>query len=318
MPCEAAEPWLSVVMPLHHGDVWLEQTLASVASQDCTGIEFIAYDSSTDQGSRSIADRFAGRLDMRYRAMPDVKSWTAKTNLAVAAARAPYVALLHQDDLWLPGRVEAVRASIAAHPEAVLHLSPAWIIDSRSRKLGRWRCPLPAGAVEPQMLAERLLVQNFVAIPAPIIRRDAWSAVGGLEESLWYTGDWDLYLKLTGMGSAAYCPHPTTAFRVHGSSLTVTGSRDEKAFAEQLTTVIHQHLERAAPERRSRIRETALTSAQINCALAATASGDRGQLAAAALRLLRLKPSELIRYFHCSRIAERIWPRMRARLAGSF
>jgi glycosyltransferase involved in cell wall biosynthesis len=305
-------------MPVHQGARWLEETLASVAAEECSGIELIIGDSSEDLECAAIVRRYTDRLDIDYRHCPDVKSWTRKTNQAAMRARAPHIAMLHQDDLWLPGRTGIVRAAIASHPEASLVLTASQIIDEHNRPLGLWRCPLPAGTVTSELLLERLLVQNFVAIPAPIIRRDAWSAVGGLDESLWYTPDWDLYLKLAQQGVTVYRPEATTAFRIHSSSLTVTGSRNRADFTEQMLTVVHRHIGAVAPERRDATLKRALASCTINDSLAAAALGAKAELLRAGAALFRLTPVEAARYFRDSRIFERVWPRLRARVAGAF
>jgi glycosyltransferase involved in cell wall biosynthesis len=311
-------PWLSVAMPVHDGERWLEPTLASAAAEDCRGIEFILIDSSAGAGCRAIADSFAGRLDIRYQHRRDVLPWTAKTNLAVQQARAPHVAMLHQDDLWLSGRVADVRRAIEEHPDAALMLNPSQIVDQDGRELGIWRCPLPAARPLPaESLAARLLVQNFVAIPAPVVRRDAWIAAGGLDEALWYTADWDLYLKLARQGAAVYRDSVTTAFRIHGGSLTVKGSANKADFADQMARVIDRHIDLAPPATREAIRRRALASTAVNCALAEAMGGNARALVGAFLSLLRLGPVGAYRYVRDSRIIDRALPRLRARFAGA-
>jgi len=95
-----------------------------------------------------------------------------------------------------------------------MHLHPCYIIDDAARRLGLWRCPLPAGEspVPAQMLIERLLVQNFIGIPAPTIRCDAFLSVQGLDDALWYTADWDLYLRLAAIGSVILPLEPVSVF----------------------------------------------------------------------------------------------------------
>lgn len=311
--------WLTVAMPVHNGGEWLAQALESAASQDCRGIEFLLIDSSDDRGCEAIAARLADRLSIRYQHRPDLLRWTAKTNLAAKQASAPHMAMLHQDDLWLNGRVDDMRTAIAESGDAVLLLNPSRIVDQSGRHLGNWRCPLPANrSLAAGELAERLLVQNFVAIPAPIIRRDAWIAAGGLDDSLWYTADWDLYLKLARVGSTVYRKSFTTAFRVHGGSLTVKGSADRAGFASQMARVIDRHIDLAPIAEQAAIWRRAIASTEVNCALAQAASGNALQLSAAISSLLRLGPAETWRYLHDSRIFERALPRLRARLAGGW
>lgn len=306
-------------MPVHNGGRWLRETLASAAAQDCLGIEFLLIDSSDDETCERITAEFRPLLDIRYQRRPDITLWTAKTNLAAHQARAPHCAMLHQDDLWLPDRVADMRAAIAASPGAALLLNPSYIIDQHSRRLGLWRCPLPAGRwLSASQLAERLLVQNFVAIPAPVIRREAWLAAGGMDETLWYTADWDLYLKVARHGSTVYRTAATTAFRVHSGSLTVTGSANAKDFISQMNRVIEQHLDLAPVASRDSVHKRAVTSVKVNCALAEGLAGRLGLLPNALLSLLGLGPIGLVRYFRDSRIIERVAPRLRARLARVF
>lgn len=302
-------------MPIHNGGRWLRETLAGAAAQDCTGIEFLLFDSSDGDECERIAAEFRSVLDLHYDRRRDLKPWTAKTNLAARRARAPHFSMLHQDDLWLPGRVEDMRAAIAADPAAVLQLNPSYIVDQASRRLGLWRCPLPAvGDVPPAALAERLLVQNFVAVPAPIIRRDAWLAAGGMDDSLWYTADWDLYLKVARQGSTRYRRSATTAFRVHGSSLTVTGSADIHDFSTQMLAVVDRHIDLIPEGTRRSVRRMALTSVQVNAALARVLAGGFELVPTALVGLARLGPSGIWRYLRYSRLRERVWPRVRARV----
>lgn len=309
---------MSVVLPVHQGEAWLSETLESVAAEDSSGIELIIRDSSPHTRCGDIVRAFGERLRIDYQHCPDVVSWTAKTNEAVAAAGAPHVSMLHQDDLWLPGRAAVVHAAIGAHPEAVLLLNPSRIIDGNSRALGLWRCPLRPGLVDRQVLLDRLLVQNFVAIPAPVIRRDAWLAIGGMDESLWYTPDWDLYLKLSGYGPAFYSDEVTTAFRIHSTSQTVTGSRNRVDFEAQMTGVLERHIGAATPSLRHRIRKVALASVTINVSLAAAADGDRREMVKVIRSFFGLSPAQLFHYLRDSRIAERVLPRLQAKLAGIF
>src|ERR1700679_1634146 len=98
-----SEPWLSVVIPTHNGARWFSRTLQALADQDDTQFECIVVDSSSDE-TLEVAAGFSSKLCIRTHRRPDLLSWTAKTNFAVSQAQARYVCMLHQDDLWGPGR----------------------------------------------------------------------------------------------------------------------------------------------------------------------------------------------------------------------
>jgi len=313
------KPWLSVAMPVHDGERWLPLTLQSAAAQDCSGIEFIILDSTPGDGCKEVVSRFADRLHIHYDHVPEINSWPAKTNLAVERALAGHVAMLHQDDLWEPQRAAAAREAILAAPDAVLFLNPSRIVDEHGRPLGLWRCPLPADRLlDGRKVAERLLVQNFVAIPAPVVNRRAWLDCGGMDEALWYTADWDLYLKLLARGPAFYSRTPSTAFRVHGSSLTVSGSRERPDFRQQMQQVFDRHSHLVPASELPRIRRRANASIAVNCALAQASAGSAKALLRAMAEVLSLGPAQALAYVRDSRVLERALPRLRARLAGSF
>lgn len=311
----AAAPWLSVIIPSHNGERWLAAALQSVVDQREPGIEVILLDSSAAPTSIEIAGRFHGELDIRIERRPDLLPWPAKTDAGAAMARAPWLCMLHQDDLWLPGRAAALRRWLAADPAAAMHLHPARIIDDAGRRLGLWRCPLSPGAVPGQLLLGRLLVQNFIATPAPVIRRDAYLRVGGMDATLWYTADWDLYLKLLDAGEVHYHDDALVSYRIHGSSLTSSGSRGLEDFRRQMQTVLDRHIGKLCTRQRQ-TRRLAQASIDINVALAAASRGSLIPLLRALATLLALGPLQVRRYLHYSRIIERAYPRLRARLAG--
>ncbi|MCE7797471.1 glycosyltransferase [Sphingobium sufflavum] len=311
-----AQPWLSVILPVHGGARYLAATLDSVRAQRTDGIEFLLYDSSPDTACRDIAARYAADLDLRHIAVQDVLPWPEKTDLGVAQAAAPHVAMLHQDDLWLAGHVDAIRASIAAAPDAVMHVAASRLVDDRGRDIGQWSPPFAPGLLPGALFGRRLIVQNFLAIPSPVVRRDAWLAVGGMDHALWYTGDWDLYLKLARTGPIAVRARATTAFRVHGQSLTMTGSRDADALRGQFDRVLERHGPEFGLNRDRRLRARAMASVDINCGLAGTAAGQGGSLWPTLRRFLGLGPVDALRYLYESRILERAAPRLRARLCG--
>ena len=201
----------------------------------------------------------------------------------------------------------------------MLHLAPTAIVDGRGRHIGKWRCPLPRGQILPkELLIERLLVQNFVSVPAPIFRRDAWLACGGMDDELWYTPDWDIWLKLAAAGPVVYDEDYTTGFRVHGSSLTITGSRDGHEFRSQMEIVLDRHLGRIPMNIRTRVERAARASINVNVSLAAASAGTLNTLPRAAANVLSLGPRGMKRYLRDSRLWERLMPRLRSRISGDF
>lgn len=311
------KPWLTVVIPVHDGERWLGETFDSLVAQSSSGIEYLVVDSSPGDGTARLSSSYSDRLDLHILRRPDLGHWRAKTNFGFAQARAEHVAMLHQDDIWLPGRAAHLKAWLADTPQAAMHLHPSQVIDASGRAIGIWRCPLPSGnaPLEPGLLLRKLMVQNFIAVPAPVIRRDAFMAVGGIRDDLWYTGDWDLYLKIARHGDTVYHADVLTGFRVHGQSMTVSGSRDAADFEAQMRIVLAAHADFLPAAGRAGILRKAEASIRVNTGLAAASRGSASALLRTFLVILSLGP-HLPSFLHDTRLIDRVLPRLRAGLIG--
>ncbi len=310
--------WLSVVIPSYRGQRWIDAALTSIALERAEGVEVLLVDAGPSSETRDKAAAYTERIRIRIFDRSDLQSWQAKTNFGVTAAAATHVCWLGVDDVWLPGRADKVRAWIGDAPHAALQLAPAAFIDGGGRRLGRWRCPLPPERdLQSAFVTGRLLVQNFIAAPAPVFRRDAWIACGGADESLTYTADWDIWLKLAALGPVRYRDAVTVGFRIHPASLTVTESLDAVDFRRQMDTVLARHLPDLALAARSGTRRVAQVSIAVNVGLAAAARGRYRGLLTAAFDLVCLGPFGMWRYWRDSRIADRLLPRLKARWAGA-
>ena len=311
-------PWLTVVMPVHMGAAHLPATLASVAAEHPAGVEFRLYNSGADDGAaRRVAEAFGDRLDIVWTEAPELKPWTAKTNRGVEEARAPFATMLHQDDLWLPGHFAALKAAVAAmaDPAVAMSIGPARFAGPAGEDLGPWHLPFAPGRHAGADVARTLLVQNSMAILAPVFRADAYRAAGGLDD-LWYTADWDVWLKLAQAGAVDVRAGATVAFRVHGGSLTMTGSRDSAAFRAQHDAVLARHMPALAPLPRG-LAARARAGVEVNCALAEAANGAPAKLLSAAAALARLGPWGAVRFLRESRLIDRLRPRLRLKAKGA-
>jgi GT2 family glycosyltransferase len=301
-------------MPTYNGAAYLDTALQSVGRQADDAVEIIAIDDGSTDQTVNILNRYAQRLRLRVETRGRVGNWVANTNHALRLASADHACFLHQDDFWLPGRLRALRPLLDRWGGAVMLLHPAQYVDARGRFLGPWRCPLSAGLHSSGRMVERLLVQNFIAIPSPIFSRQAALDVGGLDEGLWYTADWDFWLKLAAKGHTAYHAKPLSAFRVHGASQTMSCTTWADEMRRQLDVVLNRHLplwQEAGPDR-GEIGAVARLSVEMNQALAAGVGGSGQHLWHLARRFLDLGMSGCHRYLRDSRIVERVLARLRA------
>jgi glycosyltransferase involved in cell wall biosynthesis len=307
------QPWLSVIIPTYNGSKYLTAALNSVVVQQDDRLECVVIDDGSTDNTLAIVKSFQDRLRIKLITKARAGNWVVNTNYALTEASGEYACFLHQDDLWLEGRLEQIEKAIAAYPQASLYLHDSVFIDERGKPLGLWSCPLASKRriISAEEMSEKLLVQNFVAIPAPVFKRSAAIETGGLNDQLWYTADWDFWLKLAALGDTCYIPKPLAAFRVHSDSQTIRRSSSVAEFRQQMRSVVDKHL---APKSNRQVSKVAFFSTEVNTTLAAIVHGESTNLLKLALDFAWLGPTGWWRYWQDSRIQERIAARLKAKL----
>jgi glycosyltransferase involved in cell wall biosynthesis len=309
-------PLISVLLPTHNGVAFLPHALESLCAQEAgEALDVVAVDDGSTDGTVALLERYASRLPITIIARR-ARNWVENTNLALERSRGAYVSLLHQDDGWLPGRHGRLASAAAAHPDVPVIISDALFVNDAGRPVGPWRGPWKRKerTLAPADWFAPLLVQNFLAIGAPLVRRDALVEAGGLDASLRYAADWKLWLSLAAKHPARYLPGPMVEFRVHGEAQTLVIARDPGEFERQLNGVLEEALRRVPPgvDRLARWVSLARFSVTINCTASARAVGRAAPLRPLASQAWRLGPAGVLAYLRYSRLIERSVARLRA------
>ncbi|MFZ2164000.1 MAG: glycosyltransferase [Propionibacteriaceae bacterium] len=105
-------PVVSVCMATWNGAAWVEEQLQSILDQLAPTDEIVVVD---DASSDDTCDVVAAVGDPRIRLVTRSDNWgyVRTFEQALGLARGEYLLLADQDDVWLPGRVEAMVAALA-------------------------------------------------------------------------------------------------------------------------------------------------------------------------------------------------------------
>ena len=304
-------------MPTYNGERFVEAALESIRGEyrDWVdgGIELVIVDDGSTDQTLKIVRGYADALPIRLMTPGRLGNWVAATNLGLREATGDWACFLHQDDLWLPGRLKRLRGEMESH-RGPLIIHNAMYVGPDGRQLGPWTCPFPeTSAIPSNKFIERLLVQNFIAIPSPVFRRDAVVDSGGLDEGLWFSADWDLWLRLGALGPVCFIAEMLSGFRVHPASQTAARKLQPNEWEQQLTTVLARHLDSwpITGTLRASVEQVAMASIAVNSALSGASRGESVKPAAVLFLLLALGPRGWRRYFRDSRIVERVRSRLK-------
>ena len=311
-------PWLSVLIPTYNGETYLAFTLDSILKQRDTSIECIVVDDGSTDATLSIIETYKAKLPIKLLRMERKGNWVANTNHALSVATGEFACFLHQDDIWLDHRLSVMKKIIDQFPGAGLYIHASNFIDHMGKYLGVWHCPLRPvpERIAPTVMTGKLLIQNFIPILAPIFRRDLALDVGGLDETLWYTADWDFWLKISSCSETIYYPKPLSGYRVQSTSQTFVRSSYTEDFKDQLEKAFQNNLSRwkVPDERKDKVSKIAYFSIEVNTALAGVYHGKGINLASLLFSFALLGPLGWYRYLQNSRIWERASARVKTRL----
>lgn len=206
-------PELSVVIPTRNRWLFLRRALATALAQRDVSVEVLVVDDGSDDGS---AERAEAVDDPRVRVLRQPRRGVAAArNLGVEQARAGWIALLDDDDLWAPGKCRRQLDALAATGADIAYTSQ--VITDGSLAVKRILEAPPFDRV-----VETLLGSNTIGTPSSVLaRRDALLAIGGFDPGLSVLADWDAWLKLCGGWRATACPETLTAYVEHDANLHV-------------------------------------------------------------------------------------------------
>lgn len=178
-------PIVTIAVPSYNQGGFLENALNSIFGQDLPVEIFVVDAGSTDQ-SVDIIRRLESRL-LGWRSHSD-RGQAAAINEGIAKGTATYVAWLNSDDMLLSGGLRRLIEALERNPSAPAAYGKVWnYIEATGARQPVW--------VEPFSEA-RLALRCIVSQPGTLIRRNAWEAVGGLDESLCMAIDYDLWWRL--------------------------------------------------------------------------------------------------------------------------
>jgi Glycosyl transferase family 2 len=207
-------PRVSVVIPSFNQARFLRATVDSVVSQDYPDVEVLVMDGGSTDGSVEILRSYGDRI--RFVSERD-RGQADAINRGFARATGSVLGWLNSDDIYLPGAVRKAVGALTASPDATMVYGEGNIIDEEGRVLG------PFIYTRPFDLWILVNVSDFILQPTVFMRAGAVRAAGGLDESLHFGLDWDLWIRLACRGPVVQVPEKLAQSREYGTTKTSTG-----------------------------------------------------------------------------------------------
>jgi glycosyltransferase involved in cell wall biosynthesis len=183
-------PAVSVIVATYNYGHFLAGALESVLAQTFGDFEVIVINDGSTDDTAEVVVPYLSDPRVRYYRTHHLGQPAAK-NVGIRFARAPLLAFLDADDLWLPRKLEKQMARFRADPALGVVYSRRRLIDAEGRELQYVQPPLHRGSV-----LEEIFQTNFICFSSAVVRRAVFEDVGPFDEDLALAIDYDLWLRV--------------------------------------------------------------------------------------------------------------------------
>lgn len=247
-------PRVSVILTCYNHIEFLPEAFASILAQTFDDYEILAIDDGSTDGSREWLRENAtsARLIFNEKNLGTY----ASLNRGLNAADGEFIAILNDDDLWMPTKLERQVEFLDRNPHVGLVHTGGKFIDQKGQAIPGRPLGFPYPTFQTGNLLCPLIAYNRIIISAAMVRRAAYEKVGPFNEELFGLGDWEMWLRIAEHFEMGFEPQILTHYRVHGTNACLQESKmwqDERRIRKWIASRRDEYL--AAPLDKRRVEE---------------------------------------------------------------
>ena len=195
-------PRVAVIVPAYGVAHLVNEALASLQAQTLADWECVVIDDGAPDDVAGAVAPFLADRRIRFIATTN-HGVSAARNTAIAATRAPLIALLDGDDRFRPDYLETMVTVLETQPEVRLASCNAMLFGALPREQLCFRRRQGSSDGVHGSLAD-VLDRSFSVYIGTTFRRTDFDAVGGFKEGMTHSEDLDLWVRLLELGGNAY------------------------------------------------------------------------------------------------------------------
>ena len=218
-------PEITVLMSVYNGEKYLHEAINSILNQTFEDYEFLIINDGSNDNTEEILQSYD---DQRIRIVNNGKNigLTKSLNKGLKIARGQYVARMDADDVSYPERLEMQYKHVNNDKNLAICASYHEEIDETGNLIETIKPNL-----EPEQLYYFLTFSNRFLHSSVLMRKDIISKVGGYDESIKRTQDYDLWYRVSRVAKINVIDKVLVKHRVHKESISLTYRDSQRHFA---------------------------------------------------------------------------------------
>ena len=204
-------PVVTVIMPSHNSERFIEESIDSVINQTFEEWELIVIDDASTDGTLHLLEEHR-RKDERIRIVPQEKNQgpAHARNVGLSQARGDFVAFLDSDDVWHPHKTAKQIAAMHYHHADISYTAYIRRRDGASGTVVN---------VPPSVSYRTMLRRNLIGCSSGIVRQSTCGMVRMPDIARRQDHGYWLSLLRDGSRTTVGIREPLMWYRVHGDSL---------------------------------------------------------------------------------------------------
>ena len=223
-------PRVSILLTCYNHIKYLPDCVAGVRSQTFQDFEVIVLDDGSTDGTREwLVREFGepspptpspseGRGGFRIVFNKGNLGTYATLNVGLKHATGDFVAVLNDDDLWAPTKLERQLDLLDKNPKVGLVHTDGEFMDGEGKKVEGSPLGFEFPRTETGDVLLALLYANKIIASAALVRRKCFDELGGFNEKYFGSGDWEMWYRIAEKFEIGYVAEPLTFYRVHGAN----------------------------------------------------------------------------------------------------
>lgn len=222
---------IDIIMPVYNAEAFLKKAIESILKQTYTDFRLIIIDDDSTDSSADIIKSFNDRRIL-YSRHSQNKGVVAAMNTGLSLTEAPYVCVMHADDISLPDRLYEQKRWMDQHSDTAVLAGYLIFVNEKDEETGVWH--LDRETTSRQSIRRIMIRENCIAHPTVMMRTDVIKKYGydpGQQLKGYAVEDYPLWLNLLADGyHIDKLPRPVLLYRTHAESATSSFLRKRNPF----------------------------------------------------------------------------------------